>query len=267
MKIKSSKELQTFFRHSGKQGKPIISGHRGGMASGFPENSLATFSNTLKYTEAFFEVDPRLTKDSVVVLMHDATIDRTTTGKGKVSDYTYQQLQQFFLKDKEGTITPFKIPTLLDALKWSRNKTILNLDHKGVPFEIISNIIRKSKNKVVMMTIHSPEQAQFYLNKNPNSFFSVHIRSKKDFTKYETAKIPWKNMIAYIGPDFNSENRELLKMLHDKGVLCMISAASSFDKLENQAERANAYNKLYAEGADILESDLPIEVGKAIQQL
>jgi glycerophosphoryl diester phosphodiesterase len=80
LKLKDSKECKEYFKHTGKD-MPIISGHRGGTTTGYPENCEATFKNTLKYTPAFFEIDPRLTKDSIVVLMHDETLDRTTNRK------------------------------------------------------------------------------------------------------------------------------------------------------------------------------------------
>src|SRR5690554_341347 len=78
-------ELHRFFRY--EEGKHIVSGHRGTMELGLPENSIASMEKVLEHTPAFFEIDPRLTKDSVVILMHDATLDRTTNGTGKVSDY------------------------------------------------------------------------------------------------------------------------------------------------------------------------------------
>ncbi|MBZ4191371.1 glycerophosphodiester phosphodiesterase family protein [Niabella beijingensis] len=264
-KMNTLKQAQSFFHYKGKN-KQIISGHRGGITKGFPENSIETFENTLKYTEAFYEVDPRMTKDSVVVLLHDATLDRVTTGKGNISDHTFAELQQLRLKDRDGNVTAARIPTLMDAIKWSKGKTILNLDNKGVAFETIAKIIRESGNPLVMLTIHSPEQARFYLDQNPESIFSVHILSKKSFDAYEAAGIPWKNMIAYIGPKFTPENRELLKLLHGKGVMCMISAAPTTDKLTDEAERAGGYRAIFSEGADILESDLPIEVAAAIKK-
>ena len=266
LKIDGAKELLQFFKHTGND-HPIVSGHRGGMTKGFPENSMETFINTLKYTPAFFEIDPRLTKDSVAVLMHDATLERTTTGKGKVSDYTFAELQKVRLKDPEGNVTDFKIPTLMEAIIWSKGKTVMNLDHKGIPFGIIAKIIRESKNEAVMITVHSPKQARFYLNDNPDRMFSAHILTKKAFEEYEKAGIPWKNMIAYIGPKNKPENKELLDLLHSKGVMCMISAAPSYDKLKNPAERAENYRQTFIQGADILESDLPVEVGAAIKSI
>ncbi len=265
-KIKNAAALQQYFKYTGKS-TPVVSGHRGGMIKGFPENSIETCYNTLQHTPAFFEIDPRLTKDSVPVLMHDATLDRTTTGTGKVSDYTYAELQKFRLKDLQGNATKYKIPTLKEAILWSKGKTVMNLDHKDVPLEMTAKILKECKNEVIMLTIHSPQQARFYLNDNPNRMFSAHILTKKTFDEYEKEGIPWKNMIAYIGPRFQPENKELLNLLHAKGVMCMISAAPSYDKLPNPAERAEHYRQTFMQGADILESDFPIEVAEAIKPL
>lgn len=265
-KIKNAKDLQQYFKYTGKN-TPVVSGHRGGMIKGYPENSIETFYNTLQYTPAFFEIDPRLTKDSVAVLMHDATLERTTTGTGKVSDYTYAELQKFRLKDPQGNATNYKIPTLKEAILWSKGKTVMNLDHKDVPLEMTAKILKECKNEVIMLTIHSPQQARFYLNDNPDRIFSAHILTKKSFDEYEKEGIPWKNMIAYIGPKFQPENKALLDLLHAKGVMCMISAAPSYDKLPNPAERAEHYRETFMQGADILESDFPIEVAEAIKPL
>ena len=78
--VKNSRDLQAYFRYA--PDRPIvISGHRGGMLDGYPENCIESFEKTLSYMESFFEIDPRLTKDGIIVLMHDETIDRTTTGR------------------------------------------------------------------------------------------------------------------------------------------------------------------------------------------
>lgn len=263
---KNFTELQDFFSFTGNN-KHIISGHRGGTIKGYPENCIATFENTLRYTPAFFEIDPRLTKDSLVVLMHDATLNRTTNGTGKVSDYTLAELQRFRLKDPEGNVTDFKIPTLQEVISWSQGKTILNLDHKDVPLEMTARILKAAGNDIIMLTIHSPEQAKYYLKDHPGRLFSAHILTKQAFDAYDKAAIPWKNMIAYIGPKYTDENKELMRLLHAKGVLCMISAAPSYDKLPQATERAANYLDTFKQGADILESDLPIEVAEAIRPM
>jgi len=266
LKIKNAQQLRQYFRYTGKD-MPIISGHRGGTTTGYPENCIATFENTLKHTPAFFEIDPRLTKDSIPVLMHDATLDRTTTGKGKVSDYTYAELQKFRLKDPQGNITAYKIPTLKEVILWSKGKTVMNLDHKDVPLAMTAKILKECKNNVIMLTVHSPKEAQFYLSNNPNAMFSAHILTKNVFEDYAAANLPWESMIAYIGPKNKPENKELLDKLHVKRVMCMISAAPSYDKLPDVTERAENYRETFKQGADILESDLPIEVAIAIKSV
>lgn len=266
LKIKNAGALRDFFKYTGNN-RPVISGHRGGMTKGFPENSIATFNNTLKYTPAFYEIDPRLTKDSIVVLMHDATLDRTTTGKGKVSDYTYKELEQFRLKDPEGNVTAFKIPTLKEAIAWSKGKTILNLDKKDVPLAMTARILKESGNEVIMVTVHDAEQAAFYYRDNPNRMFSAFVKTRAAFEAYQAAGIPWENMIAYIGPENKPENKELFDLLHTKGVMCMISSAPTYDKLPDAASRAEHFRDTFKQGADILESDLPVEVAEAIRKM
>jgi glycerophosphoryl diester phosphodiesterase len=266
LKFKNIKEFQGYFKHTGTD-MPVISGHRGGTTIGYPENCVATFENTLKHTPAFFEIDPRLTRDSVVVLMHDETLDRTTTGKGKVSDYTFAELQKFRLKDPQGNVTDYKIPTLKEVILWSKDKTVLNLDHKNVPLEMTAKILKECKNDVVMLTVHNAQQARFYYDNNPDNMMSAFVLTKEAFYTYEKAGVPWKNIIAYIGPKNKPENKELLDILHAKGVMCMISAAPSYDKLKDPAERAAHYCETFTMGADILESDLPIEVAEAIKSI
>ena len=157
--IKDRAQLHEWFRYSPER-PVVISGHRGGMVTGFPENCIESFEKTLTMMPSFFEIDPRMTKDSVIVLMHDATIDRTTTGTGKVSDYTYAELQQFFLKDREGNVTTYKIPTLEECIAWSQGKTILNLDIKDVPLEVMSQFINRLAPANVMYTVRNAKQAR-----------------------------------------------------------------------------------------------------------
>ena len=112
---------------------PLVSGHRGGAAIGFPENCIATFEHTLEHTFALLEVDPRYTKDGEIVIHHDPRLERTTTGKGLLTDHTLAELKQLRLKDLAGNATEYHIPTLDEALEWARGKAILVLDQKDVP--------------------------------------------------------------------------------------------------------------------------------------
>ena len=254
--IQSSQELHAYFRYA--PDRPIvISGHRGGMLSGYPENCIESFEKTLSFTEAFFEIDPRLTKDSVIVLMHDETIDRTTTGKGKVSDYTYAELQKFNLVDRDGNVTAFKIPSLKACLDWSKGKTILNLDIKDVPLEVMAAFIEKEQPTNVMYTVHNPEQARFYLDRKPDAMFSCWCKNMEEFKAYEQAGIPWKQVMAYVGTRMLLEQQPLYEALHQAGVMCMISVAPTHDRAKDNKAKIAGYKKEIQTFPDVIETDYP----------
>ncbi len=247
-------------------GSILVSGHRGGREKGYPENSLEGFQNVLRQMPALFEIDPRLTKDSVIVLMHDATLDRTTTGKGLLSNYTWEELKSVRLKDSEGNVTGCTIPTLEEVIRWSRGKTVVNLDKKDVPMEMIAAMIKKMHAEDhVMLTVHSGQQARFYYDRFPNVMLSAFARNMKEYEDLAASGVPWNNMIAYVGPSITPENARIVEMLHASGVRCMISVAPTHDKLNSAEERQKAYLQEIRTNPDIVESDIPTEIWEALK--
>lgn len=71
----------------------IVAAHRG-YSSLYPENTLLAFQEAVKSGVDMIEFDLRLTKDQTVVVIHDETVDRTTDGVGKVSDFTLKELKE-----------------------------------------------------------------------------------------------------------------------------------------------------------------------------
>jgi glycerophosphoryl diester phosphodiesterase len=260
-----SKEwLNDNFHYSG-DGSIMISGHRGGREEGYPENSLEGFQNVLNQMPAFFEIDPRLTKDSVIVLMHDETLDRTTTGKGLLKDYTLEQLQSVRLKDNNGRITPYSVPKLEDVILWSKGKTIVNLDKKDVPMEMIIALIKKlHAEDCVMLTVHTGDQARYYYDRCQNIRLSAFARTKEEYEDLANSGVPWQNMIAYVGPTINSGNKWIVDSLHKRGVRCMISLAPTVDKLPTFSKRQMGYLEEIKKKPDIIESDIPTEIWTAL---
>lgn len=109
-----------------------------------PENSLQSIKNAIDAKIDFVEIDIRTTKDSVLVLMHDDSIGRVTTGKGFIKEYTYAELQKFNLKIGD-SVTNEKIPLLEDALKLAKGKVIPNLDLKSVNYKQLYNMLKALK--------------------------------------------------------------------------------------------------------------------------
>jgi glycerophosphoryl diester phosphodiesterase len=89
----------------------LLAAHRGGALL-WPENSLLAFRNALALGADFIEFDVHLSRDGEVMVIHDATLDRTTTGSGPVRDHTMAELKALRLKDRAGTVTQEPVPTL-----------------------------------------------------------------------------------------------------------------------------------------------------------
>ncbi|OQP66259.1 glycerophosphodiester phosphodiesterase [Niastella vici] len=265
--INTPHDLQQYFKYTGHD-IPLISGHRGGPDKGAPENSIEAFAHSLAFTPATFEIDPRLTKDSVIVLLHDDTLDRTTTGHGKLNQYTWAEVQQLRLKDVNGQVTPYRVPTLEEAIVWAKGKTVLILDKKDVPLATTAKLIKKHHAEAwVMLTVHNAKEAKFYYDDNKNLLFEAFVKTKKALEEYEQAGIPWAQIMAYVGPDDKPENKEMFDLLHQRGVMCMISTAPTYDKLPTAEERAKAYVQLIKSGADVIEADRAIEAAAAVREL
>jgi glycerophosphoryl diester phosphodiesterase len=110
----------------------FVAAHRGDWRNA-PENSIQALKNCIALGVDIVETDVQLTKDSVLVIMHDNTIDRTTTGKGNVSDYTYEELQKFYLKAGQGHKTYERIPTFEEFMLAAKGKILITVD-KGWNF-------------------------------------------------------------------------------------------------------------------------------------
>ncbi len=95
------------------QGPPatLLAAHRGGALL-WPENSLLAFRNAVALGADFIEFDVHLSRDGEVVVIHDPTLDRTTTGSGPVKDRTVAELKAVRLKDRTGALTEETVPTL-----------------------------------------------------------------------------------------------------------------------------------------------------------
>lgn len=106
----------------------VVVAHRGDWRN-YPENSIPAIESVIRMGVDVMELDVKMTRDSVLVLSHDLTLNRTTTGSGNISDYTYEQLLAFDLKRGHGIAIPgLKIPTLRQALEVCKDRIVVNVD-------------------------------------------------------------------------------------------------------------------------------------------
>ncbi|WP_276484122.1 glycerophosphodiester phosphodiesterase family protein [Paraflavitalea pollutisoli] len=257
-------ELQRFLSYSPSR-VPLVSAHRGGPAKGFPENAVETFSNSLNDQPLIVECDIALSKDSVLMMMHDNTLDRTTTGKGKVEDYTWEELKQLYLKDNEGNLTAFRIPSLDEVLNWGRGKVIYTLDVKrGVPFARVIDAVRRAKAEAGNVIItYNADQADEVHKLAPDLLLSVTIRNAQELQRLHDKGIPDEKMVAFVG--VSQPDSSLYNLLHGRKIQCILGTMGNLDR-QATARGDKMYAEYISNGADILSTDRPKEAGAVLKQ-
>ena len=121
----------------------LVVAHRGGWRNTV-ENSFESLQNAIDMGVDVVELDVRRTADSVLILMHDATIDRTTNGKGKVSELSIDSIRNCFLKANDSTITDLQVPTLEEIFIRSKGHLMLNIDKGYNMFDEIMALAAKT---------------------------------------------------------------------------------------------------------------------------
>ncbi|MDM8335832.1 glycerophosphodiester phosphodiesterase family protein [Mediterranea massiliensis] len=139
----------------------IVVAHRGDWRN-FPENSLEAIDNAIKMGVDIVELDVQRTKDGKLILMHDMTLNRTTTGKGKISEVTLDSIQKLRLKNGCAVRTIHKVPTLEEALLHAKGKIMVNLDKADRYFDEVYALMEKTgtTKQVIMKGSKSVEEVK-----------------------------------------------------------------------------------------------------------
>jgi len=103
--------------------RTLVAAHRGGAAL-WPENSLLAFRSALALGVDALEFDLHLTRDGEVVVVHDPTLDRTTTASGRVRDRTLAEIRSARIKSRDGAITEERVPTFAELLDLARPSSV-----------------------------------------------------------------------------------------------------------------------------------------------
>ncbi|HEX6926517.1 MAG TPA: glycerophosphodiester phosphodiesterase family protein [Longimicrobiaceae bacterium] len=264
-------DLRALYRYQ-PDGPPLLHAHRGGARPGFPENALETFENTLRHTWAALEVDPRWTRDGVLVLFHDPTLERTSTGHGRVADHTWAELQQLRLKDPDGTVTPYHIPTLDEALAWAKGRTVLLLDDKGVDIlERARAVQRQQAHAWAIVMAYSFDDARRLYEFDPDILMQVFLPDAAAVERFEATGVPWRNVVGFVTHTEPSEP-DIFQRLAARGALGVLGTSRTVDRayLAGKIDRDGfvaGYRRAIASGAQIVEADLAVEAGEALEPL
>ena len=126
-----------------EEGKVSVISHRGDWRN-TPENSIRAIQNCIDLGVNMVEIDIKKTKDNELILLHDKTLDRTTTGKGLPQDYTLAEIKQMRLRNGAGVATSHQLPTLEDAMRGAKGKIWVNIDKGYDYFDLVEKVLEKT---------------------------------------------------------------------------------------------------------------------------
>lgn len=245
----------------------MVVAHRGDWRNA-PENSLPAILSCIRMGCDIVEIDVRLSKDSVPILIHDATLDRTTTGKGKVSDFTLKELKKLYLRDGLGSVTPYRIITLEEAMIVARDQILVNIDKATDYFDRVKAVLVETQttSQVILKSGKSYSELEERYGKRLEGMIYMPIIGEKTadperfVTDFQTGMSPLAYEVLFTTED--SPTLALLHRLKQEG--CRIWVNTLWPHLngghddEKALQNADAsWGWLIRQGTDILQTDRP----------
>ena len=234
-----------------KSNTVLVASHRAAHNQ-FPENSIPAIKEAIRLGVDILEIDVKVTSDGVPVIMHDGTVNRTTTGKGKLEEMTFAQLNQLFLVEK-GNATPHKVPTLEEALLVAKGHMLVDLDLKTDKMDKVLEVIRKTKTEDIVIFFDSDYETLKYVdarNKNYMMMPRAHSLAEAD-----SAIALFQPEIVHI--DFSFYTPEVVETIKKYSSRVWINALGPVDAALRGGKTDEALGQLLKHGANVVQTDEP----------
>lgn len=226
-----------------------VMAHRG-MAEVAPENTAAALERAVTDTVEWVEVDVRLTKDGRHVLLHDATLDRTTDGSGRVEDRTLDEVKALdagskFAKRFAGTT----VPTLDEILKLAKERVNLYLDCKHVDPARLVHEVHNARMEAQVVVFASPDVLRAVRATPGGDRLALMPKWRPELgpDAFEDLKP------AAVELDAADVTPERCQAFHRRGIKVQAKTLGSDD-------RAEAWDRVIEAGADWLQTDHAEEI-------
>jgi glycerophosphoryl diester phosphodiesterase len=247
----------------------LVSAHRGQKDPDAPENSLESFGNTVERGPIFIEIDIARSADGVLMLMHDQTLDRTTTGTGPLAAKTYRELRQIHLKDAKGEALDERIPTLEEALVWAKRRgAVLQLDIKpGVPLADVVRHVRANRMEgQVILIAYSLADSRAAMRAAPEMMVSASGRTPAETAALLREATP--RMLGFTGT--REPDPALIARMDAAGVEAITGTlgrpGQRLDDRYLADGNGSEYADLAARGVALIASDQPVEAWRALKK-
>lgn len=241
-----------------KEGKGYLTNiaHRGASAYA-PENTMAAFTKGIEMGADYIEIDVQMSKDHIPVIIHDTTLDRTTNGTGKVSDYTLKELKALDAGSWFGDeYTGETIPTFEEFLVEFGGKINILIElkypelHQGIEEQVANalryhNLVKPDSIEIIIQSFNheSIKKSKELLPEVPHGVLigkgwrKITSQQLEEFAAYAD----------YFNPSFNIVTAELVELVH------LTNMTMYAYTVRNQSEAG----RLYSLGVDGIITDFP----------
>lgn len=236
----------------------LVAAHRAPHAN-YPENSIPAVKEAIEMGIDIVELDVRETKDGVLVMIHDKTVDRTTTGKGLVSEMTWKELSALRLLHN-GKPTSERIPTFKEVLKLVKGHIMLDIDYKAdggrAARSTLKLLRRKKMEKQCLFFLYDYKDADTLYKMNDRLQFMTRAYNKEDVDGILALTMP----VPVIHADDKFYNDSLMGVIRSKGKRVWMNALNKYDKMELEKKDAGFDALLLLRHTNVIQTDLPKEL-------
>lgn len=261
--VDMSSDAREQLRWVAGRGASILA-HRGAPPAGYPENALETYRLAWERSRCWIEVDVRAARDGALVLNHDRTLDRCTTGTGPVSALTLDELRALRLKSADGRETLWPVETFETVLEWARGRTIVFLDIKdeGGAWARVLEVVRERDARAFCVVLtYAIEDTVRVHRLDPDIMVYGRATNEAHMRDLLGAGIPYDRLVAWI---HDETPPAVFERLHREGILATYGTFIEVDR-RARGEGLGLYHERLAKGADILNTDDVVQTREAIR--
>ncbi|MGQ2989955.1 MAG: glycerophosphodiester phosphodiesterase family protein [Brevundimonas sp.] len=254
-----------------RDGGVVISAHRGQVSPEAAENAVSSIEATGRAIPgAVVEIDAALTRDGKLVLMHDDSLDRTTTGRGKVADLTLAEVKAARLTTPGGQTLDEAPPTLAEALAAAgRVGAIASIDLKpsdeaatvALARAVVDEVRRVGAQDRVILITYSDATARAVAAMAPEMMLSVGLSSPDSLEGLNPPQV-----LAWTGT--REERPALWRSLRERGVEVQFGTLGPAGRSRDDAYAADGdpseYRDLFREGVTVIATDTPLVVQRVL---
>ncbi|MBD1261023.1 glycerophosphodiester phosphodiesterase family protein [Maribacter polysiphoniae] len=230
----------------------MVASHRGAHMDNF-ENSIASAKQAIRLGVDIIEADVKTTKDGYLVLMHDSSIDRTTTGKGKVEDLTLAEIRKYKLKAPYGRISKETVPTFEEFLKVTKGKIMVDVDMKTDNVEgILAAVEKTGTHNEVFYFDNDYDQLDRIKTLRRSAQLMPRAYSLK---MADSAIVKFAPPVIHIDKKFNS--KEVGDLIKRNNSRIWMNTLGEFDAQIRYGHGEEALREVLKHGVNIIQTDEP----------